>query len=100
MNCRFFFFFKQKAAYEMRSSDWSSDVCSSDLAKAGTESLREQIGEAATKLRPAPRANAGPPPSGLEQLLAREEEAATKRVADRSEQRRVGNECVCTCSTP
>src|SRR3546814_20273930 len=26
-----FFFFKQKTAYEMRSSDWSSDVCSSDL---------------------------------------------------------------------
>src|SRR3546814_1607922 len=31
----FFFFFKQKTAYEMRISDWSSDVCSSDL---GTES--------------------------------------------------------------
>src|SRR3546814_10642557 len=30
--CLFFiFFFKQKTAYEMRSSDWSSDVCSSDL---------------------------------------------------------------------
>src|SRR3546814_519129 len=29
-----FFFFKQKAAYEMRISDWSSDVCSSDLAKS------------------------------------------------------------------
>src|SRR3546814_2021565 len=29
-----FFFFKQKTAYEMRISDWSSDVCSSDL-KAG-----------------------------------------------------------------
>src|SRR3546814_12173780 len=28
-----FFFFKQKTAYEMRISDWSSDVCSSDLAK-------------------------------------------------------------------
>src|SRR3546814_3315244 len=28
---RFFFFFKQKTAYEMRISDWSSDVCSSDL---------------------------------------------------------------------
>src|SRR3546814_3477877 len=28
----FFFFFKQKTAYEMRISDWSSDVCSSDLA--------------------------------------------------------------------
>src|SRR3546814_2121401 len=30
----FFFFFKQKTAYEMRISDWSSDVCSSDLAPA------------------------------------------------------------------
>src|SRR3546814_6658422 len=28
---RLFFFFKQKTAYEMRISDWSSDVCSSDL---------------------------------------------------------------------
>src|SRR3546814_1083543 len=32
MLCLFFFFFKQKTAYEMRISDWSSDVCSSDLA--------------------------------------------------------------------
>src|SRR3546814_9094971 len=31
---RAFFFFKQKTAYEMRISDWSSDVCSSDLALA------------------------------------------------------------------
>src|SRR3546814_20874437 len=30
----FFFFFKQKTAYEMRISDWSSDVCSSDLQGA------------------------------------------------------------------
>src|SRR3546814_2980358 len=29
-----FFFFKQKTAYEMRISDWNSDVCSSDLAVA------------------------------------------------------------------
>src|SRR3546814_864090 len=29
----FFFFFKQKTAYEMRISDWSSDVCSSDLRR-------------------------------------------------------------------
>src|SRR3546814_9763846 len=29
-----FFFFKQKTAYEMRISDWSSDVCSSDLSSA------------------------------------------------------------------
>src|SRR3546814_5396750 len=33
--CCFFFFFKQKTAYEMRISDWSSDVCSSDLLVAG-----------------------------------------------------------------
>src|SRR3546814_7275322 len=32
----FFFFFKQKTAYEMRISDWSSDVCSSDLAGSST----------------------------------------------------------------
>src|SRR3546814_4204476 len=31
MSVFFFFFFKQKTAYEMRISDWSSDVCSSDL---------------------------------------------------------------------
>src|SRR3546814_3969989 len=30
----FFFFFKQKTAYEMRISDWSSDVCSSDLPQS------------------------------------------------------------------
>src|SRR3546814_4548526 len=30
-HCICFFFFKQKTAYEMRISDWSSDVCSSDL---------------------------------------------------------------------
>src|SRR3546814_11031216 len=32
-----FFFFKQKTAYEMRISDWSSDVCSSDLAITSIE---------------------------------------------------------------
>src|SRR3546814_10129542 len=31
----YFFFFKQKTAYEMRISDWSSDVCSSDLRQCG-----------------------------------------------------------------
>src|SRR3546814_1579850 len=37
----FFFFFKQKTAYEMRISDWSSDVCSSDLA----DRRRSDIGQ-------------------------------------------------------
>src|SRR3546814_19373500 len=31
MNVSFFFFFRQKTAYELRISDWSSDVCASDL---------------------------------------------------------------------
>src|SRR3546814_1021270 len=37
----FFFFFKQKTAYEMRISDWSSDVCSSDLFAMVAEGLEE-----------------------------------------------------------
>src|SRR3546814_6372042 len=40
----FFFFFKQKTAYEMRISDWSSDVCSSDLIDVTKlEAMREDI---------------------------------------------------------
>src|SRR3546814_5161406 len=64
----FFFFFKQKTAYEMRSSDWSSDVCSSDLqvaeAGAGRGAGRGQLvvedhvvdaGQALTTDRDGPR---------------------------------------------
>src|SRR3546814_18743788 len=53
-----FFFFKQKTAYEMRISDWSSDVCSSDL-------LAQRIKEAdfivpdAVKARPGGKAGCG-----------------------------------------
>src|SRR3546814_5926666 len=41
----FFFFFKHKTAYEMRISDWSSDVCSSDLslALASPPSVRNAV---------------------------------------------------------
>src|SRR3546814_944750 len=39
-----FFFFKQKTAYEMRISDWSSDVCSSDLAIRAEAPLLEKAG--------------------------------------------------------
>src|SRR3546814_7309877 len=39
----FFFFFKQKTAYEMRISDWSSDVCSSDLI-TGNPAIRRVAG--------------------------------------------------------
>src|SRR3546814_16113924 len=45
--CICFFFFKQKTAYEMRISDWSSDVCSSDLSfQAGLEAGRRENLEA------------------------------------------------------
>src|SRR3546814_14938127 len=46
MNCVFnsaFVFFKQKTAYEMRISDWSSDVCSSDLETAGDRGILAKI---------------------------------------------------------
>src|SRR3546814_6051395 len=48
----FLFFFKQKTAYEMRISDWSSDVCSSDLATRDTvpESVEEAVLHALAKL--------------------------------------------------
>src|SRR3546814_760817 len=48
-----FFFFKQKTAYEMRISDWSSDVCSSDLcgsrlqARQGAGAWRDGVGRGA-----------------------------------------------------
>src|SRR3546814_7914887 len=44
-----FFFFKQKTAYEMRISDWSSDVCSSDLLLALIR-RQEVVDQIATRL--------------------------------------------------
>src|SRR3546814_4471486 len=41
----YFFFFKQKTAYEMRISDWSSDVCSSDLFVAQQKAQRLRNGD-------------------------------------------------------
>src|SRR3546814_9425623 len=40
----FFFFFKQKTAYELRISDWSSDVCSSDLMSRVSSGRRNGLG--------------------------------------------------------
>src|SRR3546814_7087933 len=39
---RYIFFFKQKTAYEMRISDWSADVCSSDLSGQGRSGGSQQ----------------------------------------------------------
>src|SRR3546814_10464731 len=40
-DCIWFFFFKQKTAYEMHISDWSSDVCSSDLGLRGRYAMTD-----------------------------------------------------------
>src|SRR3546814_3907345 len=49
----FFFFFKQKTAYEMRISDWSSDVCSSDLTSFSPSS--NESAPLATRAENSPR---------------------------------------------
>src|SRR3546814_9398182 len=55
-----FFFFKQKTAYEMRISDWSSDVCSSDLDENSIPGFTFDLLEhAATSEKGRSRRNAG-----------------------------------------
>src|SRR3546814_7119719 len=80
-----FFFFKQKTAYEMRISDWSSDVCSSDLDQRSARwavSLHQPIGNI-----------------GADRDTQRAEQAdeQRRRGCARSEESRVGKECVSTC---
>src|SRR3546814_7863332 len=72
VSCVDVFFFKQKTAYEMRISDWSSDVCSSDLVF--------------TALKRAGIAGKDVQTSNL-----------SINPVYRSEERRVGKECVSTC---
>src|SRR3546814_7024407 len=48
----FFFFFKQKTAYEMRISDWSSDVCSSDLQRNQHGDQRRAEGRETDRFHP------------------------------------------------
>src|SRR3546814_5450353 len=48
----YFFFFKQKTAYEMRISDWSSDVCSSDLPARKERHGRRGVEQQAQGRRP------------------------------------------------
>src|SRR3546814_20853917 len=71
--CRYvylFFFFKQKTAYEMRISDWSSDVCSSDLAEHASGDLAEHRGAAERGPdQPRPVAQQTPPQAQGEQRI-------------------------------
>src|SRR3546814_8697717 len=78
----FFCFFKQKTAYEMRISDWSSDVCSSDLSGSIKQNLKM----------------CGTSTSDAELLRTLQAIGADRFLSrDRSEERRVGKECVSTC---
>src|SRR3546814_7670360 len=54
----YFFLFKQKTAYEMRISDWSADVCSSDLGVVGGIRARHLVAECAQHLGNAAHAHA------------------------------------------
>src|SRR3546814_20634695 len=88
------FFFKQKTAYEMRISDWSSDVCSSDLVADNVHARRIDRHDHHRLLGMA---------LGLEIGLAHYDRHLAARIAqpfrpERSEERRVGKESVSTCS--
>src|SRR3546814_9861275 len=92
-----FFFFKQKTAYEMRISDWSSDVCSSDLTSIWTN--------CASRRKP----NYAKPHDQHHDRQFAELDAHNREVhwpcmgsssdgrGRRSEERRVGKECVSKC---
>src|SRR3546814_9544784 len=83
----FLFFFKQKTAYGMRISDWSSDVCSSDLFE-GVPVVQAQLFVALKQ----PAVDQDALIVVLQQVFA-----TGDRAGRRSEERRVGKECVSTC---
>src|SRR3546814_17896721 len=100
-----FFFFKQKTAYEMRISDWSSDVCSSDLSGLAEKVISadqaqyeivaratEHVVDADTTIQRVSVRTA------VEPILTRSAVESVLPVAtERSEERRVGKEWVRTC---
>src|SRR3546814_15865441 len=97
------FFFKQKTAYEMRISDWSSDVCSSDLLAAEFAQLGVRVnavapGEIETAML-SPEYDQLIPRIPMHRLGTPEEVASAvfglcSKDFSRSEERRVGKECV------
>src|SRR3546814_17409766 len=93
MNSVCVFFVKQKTAYDMRISDWSSDVCSSDLGNSAFRldligSFRLVGPDGARILIPSKRSCI---------LLAMLATSRSGERSRRSEARRVGTECVRTC---
>src|SRR3546814_2251420 len=99
----FVFFFKQKTAYEMRISDWSSDVCSSDLSLPHPPSpakLPPSRGQkrGAAPCGPAPgMAPADGGPAYCQLAFSACRPALFRSFNCRSEERRVGKEGVSKC---
>src|SRR3546814_6926759 len=98
----YIFFCKQKTAYEMRISDWSSDVCSSDLGDHGAEHPGQRDAEILRNEAAGGADRDGEQDlvrSGTGRLRPRLLRRAGRdlRHAARSEERRVGKECVSTC---
>src|SRR3546814_8545449 len=100
----FVFFFKKKTAYEMRISDWSSDVCSSDLFQRLGDILAQpgQPGRAAAGTARGSGDHHALPRQMLRKGLAHWLPAGKgldlgRLPGGRSEERRVGEECVRTC---
>src|SRR3546814_11449584 len=113
-----FFFFKQKTAYDMRISDWSSDVCSSDLLpvldkngevvgivdesdilmKVFHDDTRFKDAVASAMTSRLETVDAAQPLEDLLPIFARDHDAIVFR-GGRAEARRVGEECVSTCGS-
>src|SRR3546814_4468973 len=83
LNLFMVFFFKQKTAYELRISDWSSDVCSSDLKLAKRRPSAVFVDDL-----PMHHASVAKHAPGIWRL---------HMIAERSEERRVGKQRVSTC---
>src|SRR3546814_4883874 len=92
----FVFVFRQQSAYGRRISDWSSDVCSSDLMRRQGKSAQTAIGSGRTSLNRELLSYLGGARRGVERP-ERGNGAEVTRFRDRSEERRGGNECVSTC---
>src|SRR3546814_2056202 len=93
VQCLVLFFFKQKTAYEMRISDWSSDVCSSDLP--ASRARRAAWPKLSTTVSISASVMAWLPSESCIEIWPEGDQLAAKEL--RSEERRVGKECVSTC---
>src|SRR3546814_15547046 len=91
-----FFFFKQKTAYEMRMSDWSSDVCSSDLRPCAAPRATRYWPDASSGCWVKERTSRAIPSRSSCAAVA-QGGVSNGLSAGRSEERRVGNEGVSTC---